>query len=169
MYLTKPLTRQNHNILPMTCNLCEAGELGKAWSAELLNGQKTLVEAAGRFDMSVDQVWDHVMNHCEENDVPSLDVKEKLWKLIRIAEDWLQELIMFEKPNARTVKQVVLLLGEIRKLLTISAEMKGEIRQPERQIVQIDKFVQLSIGSLCPACQAKMLRLLEENKMEALP
>ncbi len=114
------------------CPICGAGELGKTWTRELLDGKRTLAEAADRFSCSIEQVWRHVTEHeLPDAERAELDVHGKLWKCIRIAEDWLQELILTTHPDSRTVKQVVSLLAEIRKLLVVSAEMEGTLQRPD--------------------------------------
>jgi len=145
-----------------TCPICTAGELGATWTRDLLDGKRTLAEAAERFSCSIDQVWRHVTEHeLPEAEKLQMDVRSKLWKCIRIAEDWLAELILAERPNSRTVRQVVSLLAEIRKLLVVSAEMEGSLPVPDVQIVQINNVMQTVVGELCPVCQAKVLKALE--------
>lgn len=149
------------------CRMCEAGQLGKAWADDLLNGTKTLAEAAQYFEVSSELVWRHVMEH-ELGSVEQspFNVKTKLWKLIRIAEDWLEYLIMHEQPSARTIKQVVLLLSEIRKLLTFDAELEGQIKTaPEVKVFQLNQIMQVVVGELCSNCQEKILRVVE-GKMD---
>lgn len=149
------------------CPICSAGELGATWTRDLLDGRRTLAEAAERFACSIDQVWRHVTEHeLPESERLELDVRSKLWKCIRIAEDWLAELIMTTRPDSRTVRQVVSLLGEIRKLLVVSAEIEGSLPVPDVQVVQINNIVQTVVGELCPACQAKVLRALEVAHVE---
>ncbi len=112
--------------------------------------------------MSVDQVWQHVMEHSPVES--QLDVSSKLQKCLRIAEDWLNELIMTHPPDPRTVKQVAALLAEIRRLLALLAELEGSITRPEIQINQYNQLLTVVIEELCPTCQKKLLSYLEEHK-----
>ncbi len=146
----------------MECALCGAGTLGAQWTQDLLSGKRTLVQAAERFNMSVDQVWQHVMEHSSAES--QLDVSSKLQKCLRIAEDWLNELIMTHPPDPRTVKQVAALLAEIRRLLALLAELEGSITRPEIQINQYNQLLTVVIEELCPTCQKKLLSYLEEHK-----
>lgn len=143
------------------CQLCQAGSIGAQWTQDLLSGKRTLVQAAERFNMSVDQVWQHVMDH--STCAPALDVSSKLQKCLRIAEDWLNELIMTQPPGPKSVKQVTSLLAEIRRLLSLMAELEGSITRPEIQITQYNQLLTVVIEELCPACQQKLMSYLEAH------
>ncbi len=169
----------------MGCNICNVGTIGSKWTRELKLGSKSLRAAALEFNMTIEEVMEHVKHHemedKEENKLVSLlddpdFFYNELLLLFRNLKEWLTFTMESERLDKANMELGMKLIREIRETLKFVAELQGKLNKGDtyyQQYIQIqgDLNVLLSavLNDMCPECQdrvmmnPKVVKMLEEE------
>ena len=168
----------------MGCNICNTPHSGKQWDTELKLGTKQPRDAALFFNMTIDEVLEHLETHVmpESNEVsefelmindPQYILKEAAKIVIRLR-DWIDFLTETEDLSPQSISQSAKLVKETRETLKFIAELQGKFNKGntyQQQFIQIqgdyNQFTQsvLEVVSKYPNCQKELLstmKLLKE-------
>ncbi|MFA5760196.1 MAG: hypothetical protein WC877_00275 [Dehalococcoidales bacterium] len=166
----------------MGCNLCNAGQYGAKWSAELKLGTKKVSTAAVEFNMSIEDVLDHINHHevptenvnLEEllND-PNFFYRELLMLHVRL-KDWMAFMMETEEFGVSNIDRGIKLIKEIRETLKLLAELQGKLNKGDtynQQFIQIQTDLRSIRNAVlevaCPHCQPLIMQAMKDQK--ALP
>ena len=167
----------------MGCNLCNSGSIGAKWTRDLKIGSKSLRAAALEFNMTIEEVMEHMQTHVMEEPVPETDIMSLLEdpkfinrKILSIAlniEDWAKFVQETEKLDKNTMEFCLKLFKELRELYKLQAELEGKLKRGDTyqmQFVQIQGDMNMLVGTVlsetCPACQQKIVQ--NQNIMKYL-
>lgn len=167
------------------CKLCNT-EKGRKMSLDLMTGKKEAIDAALMFNMSIDDVNEHINHH----DIPEPDnqvkfselmddpefIFERLGKLLVRMESWMEDIVEINdgEIDFRAMNICVNLIKEIRATLKLIAELKGKLNTGDKyyhQYIQIQGNLNdftgliMNITQEYPECQAKIMEALSTNKL----
>lgn len=158
----------------MECPICQAGAYGRTVSRDIILGRKSPHEAALRFKMTIEEVMVHVNDHeiiidedtgnCESPDF----YMNKLLKLLKTFEDWLNYEIMSGGIDKQKVDLGIKLGREIRLTLESLAQFQGRLERGGSANIQIQqinmKYLQLTqviASEVCDRCRPKLMAVLD--------
>lgn len=159
----------------MGCNLCNSGSIGVKWTRDLKIGSKSLRAAALEFNMTIEEVMEHMQTHVMEEPEPETDIMTLLEdpkfinrKILSIAlniEDWAKYVQETEKLDKNTMEFCLKLFKELRELYKLQAELEGKLKRGDtyqQQFIQIQGDMNMLVGTvlseMCPACQMKIVQ-----------
>lgn len=163
----------------MGCNLCNSGQYGARWTAELKLGTKKVSSAAVEFNMSIEDVLDHINNHdtptenvnlCELLEDPQFFYRELLMLHVRL-KDWMAFMMETEEFGVANIDRGIKLIKEIRETLKLLAELQGKLNKGDtyhQQFIQIQGDMKIFRNSVlelvCPDCRKEILRAMQERR-----
>lgn len=154
------------------CPMCANKRLGERWTRSILLGEKSSVEAASLFKITIADVEKHVYNHTTTVDSPE-PTQDKdyflkaLSKINKNLEEVLDGLMMNTEID---VRKLTSLTKEVRETLKLLAEVSGIIGQDQsasmqRNMVEMQqKYLTLTgliLEECCPVCQQKIVSRLK--------
>jgi hypothetical protein len=163
----------------MGCNLCNAGNYGARWTAELNLGTKKVSNAAIEFNMTVEEVLTHINEH--ESKTETVDViellndpdfikREVIMMHIRLKE-WLAFMMEAEEFGTHNMDRGMKLLKETRETLKLLAELEGKFsRGNQFQVKYIEAQNDLRmvtsaiVENACPHCRSLLIGKIKEQK-----
>jgi hypothetical protein len=162
------------------CPLCECGSVGRNWSRDITLGKKSDVDAAVFFNMTPAEVQEHLDKHEivvdeETGDYNSPDFyMNKLLKLLKMLEDWLQYQILDGGLDKTKVELGIKLAREVRLTLESLAEFQGRLNRgggdTTIKLTQINikymKLTQALMTEVCEECRPKIIEILDEQPRE---
>lgn len=170
-------------IIDMTqdCNMCQAGEIGRLWSRDIILGRKSPQEAALHFNMNVSDVMAHINSHeivvDEEGgdyESPDFYINEVL-KSLKAVKDWMTYTQLSSSKN-KDVDTFIKLNKELRETIKCLGEFHGRLSNSSSVTVNIEALNQryLMITNIlntevCPECRLKVLKALEEIEAMDIP
>lgn len=157
------------------CKLCEAGEVGRIWTQDLLTGKKNVHEAALFFKVGQSEVLEHMNTHdfkdpevVEES--PDFYIRE-LNKIFRLQKDWIAYCMQANTLTRQDIDILIKLSKETRETLKTLGEFEGRLnKQPQvnvnialinQRYQALEKFI---MTELCDECQVKVIDLTEHLK-----
>jgi len=164
----------------MGCNICNTPHTGKQWDTELKLGTKQPRDAALFFNMTIDEVLEHLETHVmpEISESSELELMvndpqyllKKAAKIVMRLDDWTDFLTETEDLSPQSISQSAKLVKETRETLKFIAELQGKFNKGDtyhQQFVQIqgdyNQFTNNVLASVCPSCRKK-LAALNDNK-----
>jgi sarcosine oxidase delta subunit len=162
----------------MGCNICNAGKVGLKWTRELNIGNKSLRVAALEFNMTIDEVMEHLNSHHMEDTEETIDVMElvknpaffyrELWTLIVNLKEWLEVTRETGDLDRNNIELGLKLLREIRETLKLIAELDGKLNKGDTYQIQYNQIqgdfnvlISTVLGEVCDECQGKVLKAME--------
>lgn len=163
----------------MGCNICNSGQYGAKWTAELNLGTKKVSTAAIEFNMSIEDVLTHINDHKMETENVNLEellndpnffYRELLMLHVRL-KDWMAFMMETEEFGVANIDRGIKLIKEIRETLKLLAELQGKLNKGDtyhQQFIQIKGDMQMFttsvIENVCPDCQSKILDVIDARK-----
>ncbi|MCK9459941.1 MAG: hypothetical protein M0R80_09915 [Proteobacteria bacterium] len=146
------------------CPLCRSPIQADAWSRLILSNEKSSMECAKEFDISVEEVNEHIYKHSSGLDAdgdPNTPehLKNKLLRFSHICEIWMDEMIVSKELDPSKLDKVLKLMDVIEKQLVSRAQIAGIIKKdaPQIQITNvqnnIDNLTNVIMMKLCPECK----------------
>jgi hypothetical protein len=163
----------------MGCNICNAGNYGARWSAELNLGVKKVSNAAIEFNMSVEDVLIHINEHdCKQEAVDVMDLlndpdfikREVIMMHIRLKE-WLAFMMEAEEFGTHNMDRGMKLMKETRETLKLLAELEGKFSRGDTfklKYIEAQENLRLVTASIvenaCPVCRPTLISNIKEQK-----
>jgi len=167
----------------MTCPICEADDVGRIWSKDILIGKKNLAEAALFFKTTQTIVLEHMNSHYHpEQDVVhpeviSADIPDdakkdfylrELHQMLKQLKDWTNYCIQSSDMTNRDIETMLKLVKETRDTIKTLGEFEGRInKQTQVQVNiaminqrynEIEKFL---LTETCDECKLKVIDLMD--------
>lgn len=165
----------------MDCKICNSGPIGSKWTAELNLNIRKPKDAALFFQISIDDVLEHLNSHkmeyedvnlAELLDDPNFFYQELLMIHIKL-KDWLSFIIESEDLSPSTINTLTKLVKENRDTLKLIAELQGKLNRGntyQNQFIQIQGDFQMFTSSVlentCPACQQKLFQVMKDKQLQ---
>lgn len=156
-------------VQPVVCPMCANKRLGERWTRAIVLGEKSAVDAASIFKMSIKDVEEHVYKHTQNQVAtiqPSYDKKyfvNALDKMNTNLETILDETMMSTEMD---VRKLTSLTKEIRETLKLLAEVAGVIgvdnsATMNKNLIDMQQKYAVLTGIIleeaCPECQRKIV------------
>lgn len=164
----------------MGCNICNAGQYGARWTAELKLGTKKVSNAAVEFNMSIEDVLTHINEHnmpTEMVDVvdllkdPDFIKREVIVMHIRLKE-WLEFMMEQEEFGVHNMDRGLKLMKENRETLKLLGDLEGKFNTSnifqEKYVKSQDEIKMLTNAIMemsCPECKKKLIGKIKEQKL----
>lgn len=164
------------------CKLCQAGEIGRLWSKDIILGRKSPQEAMAAFEMQREDVLEHINNHeIITNDTtgnyesPDFYINEIL-KSLKMLKDWMNYCSLNSSKKKEDVELFIKLNKEIRETLKCLGEFHGRIGNSTSTTVNIavlnQKYMMLTNvlqTEVCPECRLKVIEAMEQIEIKEKP
>jgi len=161
----------NEQIVPVQscdCPMCANKRLGERWTRAIINGEKSSVDAANLFKISIADVEKHVYNHTVKLDSPvPMQDKDYFLKALSKINTNLEEVLDGLMMNAEIdVRKLTSLTKEVRETLKLLAEVSGVIGADnsaamQKQLLDMNKQYAVLVGIVleeaCPECQQRIV------------
>lgn len=163
----------------MGCNICNAGNYGARWTTEMKLGTKKVSNAAIEFNMTVEEVLEHLNTHeCKTETVDVIELlndpdfikREVILMHIRL-KDWLQFMMEAEEFGVHNMDRGIKLLKETRETLKLLAELEGKFNrgnQVQNQYIQVQGNMKMITDAIaehcCPDCKTLLFGKLRDQK-----
>jgi len=157
------------------CPICNSSQC-REWTTDLFLGRRNLRDAANFFNISPQEVYEHLMKHkvpdapveVEEHDlayyVGELGFLTKSMK--DILNTQLQKVI-----DLSDVRAIMAVMKELRETLKLLAELEGRLQQQKVEInvdvtqQKLDELYEAVVESnMCDRCKMVILNVLEGNE-----
>lgn len=163
----------------MGCNLCNSS-LGARWTSEIHLGMKKVSTAAIEFNMTVDEVLDHINTHApieKETDIVNfLDdpdyIKREVMKSHFRLKDWLEVMLETEGFGAHNMNLGIKLIAENNKSLKLLADLDGKLNhqdQTKLRLIEVQNNIKMLTSSIsectCADCKKKLFERIREQKL----
>jgi len=153
------------------CKICAAGEMGKIWTNDIADGKRTVEDAATFFDVGIEAVDIHIVEHIGEDDeeVTPLDMVneeyflEEMMALIKTLKDYVSYLIEYGEVDRNTIADLTKLSKELRETLRTVVDIQNkrdknkteiDIKKMEKKVNEIQSLV---LTQICDECRPKVL------------
>jgi DNA repair exonuclease SbcCD ATPase subunit len=160
--------------------MCAKKALGKKWTQAVISGEKTSVDAAAVFKISIDEVEDHVYKHASQAvTVIEKPVRDKEYFMVQLDDInvKLQEALEIVAEDMELdTRKLTAVTKEVRETLKLLAEVSGVIGADNsaamaRQLTEMQqKYLTLTgliLEECCPVCQKKIVdRLKGEQNVQ---
>jgi len=160
------------------CPICKAGLAGLEWTRDVIAGNKTMLEMAKEFGVTVEEVQIHIQKHRitdiarqrvrkARQILSDKDFKTAFEFLFTLLMDKIEAIDATGKLDAQTINSISKLTESMRKLLRDVAEIEGKIQsnqvviQIEQVQKEIDILTDILLHDLCDECQERVLKKLE--------
>lgn len=159
---------QTTQVQPNDCPMCANKPLADRWSRAIVLGQRSSVDAANLFKMTIAQVEDHVYKHTTalEKTDPVQD-KDYFLKALNTINKNLEEVLSDLMMNKEIdVRKLTSLTKEVRETLKLLAEVAGVIGADnsaamQKQLVDMNTKYAVLVGIVleeaCPECQQRIV------------
>ncbi len=163
----------------MGCNLCNAGQYGARWTAELKLGTKKVSNAAVEFNMTVEEVLTHINEHeMKTNMVDVVDLlkdpdfikREVIVMHIRLKE-WLEFMMEAEEFGTHNMDRGIKLMKENRETLKLLADLEGKFNHSNiyqqkylESQAQIKMLTNVIMENACPECRRNLIGKVKEQR-----
>jgi len=152
------------------CKVCSHKENWSVTNA-FLRGEIDMYEAARRLDTSYDVFWHHIKK-CLKKESEQIEGKgyseilDDLFKKLTIRCNELLALPV----NPSNERMLRLSVQSIMDVMSRISQLKGLVSQPFLQLnqltVQFNKITSFLVTELCPRCKSKVIKFVEEVKVE---
>lgn len=161
------------------CPLCRDQARGTSWVRLILNNQRTVYECAAFYRVTEKYVEEHIYEHFNtELDVTPDDpdyVKKKMLKFITVIELWFDNMVTTSGVNIdrATIEMGLKMIREIRDSLKVVGEIDGKLNRtdPAIQIINmkndLKQLTNVIMMDMCPDCQTKALKAMEQLQLPA--
>jgi len=166
------------------CPICNAENCVEITKGLLL-GKLTLKGVANHFNMSIQQVWEHITQHeIKVGDKKSnkLDLTEQLEMISRtLIDDYLLKITVGDYGSTREIKEIV---SEIRQICKTIDDIKNKVATQSQSSTninvminnlqqqyqsQIDGLIELIMGDeLCDKCREKIMKVMKLDEGEVI-
>lgn len=157
------------------CPMCAAGAIGMQWSRDIIVGKVSVEEASMFFNMSRNEVMDHINTHQikEDKNTGEYDSQDfymkRLLRMLKKLEDWVNYICAIKDFDRENIKLALMLTKETRATLHDLAEFQGRLNQGGNVNVKIEtmnnRFVLLTnliVQEVCPECRQKVLEAIDQ-------
>jgi len=158
--------------------MCDAGDIGKIWTRQLLMGAKGFNDAARFFHMPAKDILTHINTHhfdfdeqTGEYDSPDFYLKELL-KVFKLLKAWLDYLVTQPNLSQRDIDLGLRLSREVRETLKTLGDFQGRFDKSDDDLVNIEmlnrRYMTLTetmLHEVCPKCQVKVLKILDQQSL----
>lgn len=167
----------------MTCPICEAGDVGRIWSKDILIGKKNLAESALFFKTTQTIVLEHMNDHYHPEqdvvhpevipaDIPDDAKKDfylrELHQMLKQLKDWTNYCIQSSDMTNRDIETMLKLVKETRDTIKTLGEFEGRINKQasvqvniamiNQRYSEIEKFL---LTETCDECKLKVIELMD--------
>lgn len=155
--------------------MCAAGAIGMQWSRDIIVGKVSVEEASMFFNMSRNEVMDHINTHQikEDKNTGEYDSQDfymkRLLRMLKKLEDWVNYICAIKDFDRENIKLALMLTKETRATLHDLAEFQGRLNQGGNVNVKIEtmnnRFVLLTnliVQEVCPECRQKVLEAIDQ-------
>jgi len=170
------------------CPICNAGSVGVKWIRDYYQGNRIGIEdIANHFGMSIQEVHDHINNHellvvhevdqhNRTRELTSPDfILNELSTLYSAVYDCFQDIRGNETDGVK-IDQITRLTKELRETIKQITDYQGKTghkSERETKIINIEGNFNMLIdvisgGTLCPHCQSKVLKKLDDPEISKL-
>lgn len=163
------------------CPMCAKKLIGKKWTNWVLTGERTSVECASAFHISIDEAEEHIYKHAA-NAVEVVEVVERatldkhyfLTQLDDINIKLQEALEVINEDVDLDTRKLTSLTKEIRETLKLLAEVAGVIgadnsAQMQENLTNMQqKYLTLTgliLEECCPVCQQKIVARLKGEQV----
>lgn len=156
------------------CPICKSGEIGLGWTRDLMVSNKSIEDAMKEFDMTVDEVVNHLTSHeivrTQRATTDGMDDEfylDKLLRMLNSMEQWSARLMAERHVDKGIVTSLTSLTREMRATLQLIAEFQGRldsntikvtVQTMQDQVLGITEII-LS-QELCEPCRTKLMEVL---------
>jgi hypothetical protein len=155
------------------CKLCKSEKCFE-YSKGIINGKHSVKEVATIFNISEDEVYEHLYNHqweeiiIETDEKSTYDCVKELRRCLDILNDWLMATIDRGSEDINNMRTGIALIKEVRSTIETLGKFSGELN--EELVFKIDdmegKFFKLTNelvkAKVCPECKIKLIEIIEE-------
>lgn len=171
------------NMVENGCKICAAGNRGYRRTQDYTVGRCSPVEIAAEFDMTPEEVMEHmneheirrvVVNGKEMVDSPDFYLNE-LASIFNKLRDYSDLIIMSEdKPDKNTIEMITKLSAETRRTLESMATLQGRLtRGNELNVknmeVRVLSLTEVIMKEACPECQRRILKVIDATPLLSTP
>lgn len=145
------------------------------WSRDIIVGKVSVEEASMFFNMSRNEVMDHINTHQikEDKNTGEYDSQDfymkRLLRMLKKLEDWVNYICAIKDFDRENIKLALMLTKETRATLHDLAEFQGRLNQGGNVNVKIEtmnnRFVLLTnliVQEVCPECRQKVLEAIDQ-------
>jgi len=154
--------------------MCARKTLGNKWTQAVISGEKTSVEAAATFKITIDEVEDHVYKHAAqtvaiiENPVRDKeyfmvqldDINAKLQDALEIVTEDLELDTRKLTSVTKEIRETLKLLAEVSGIIGAdnSAAMAQQMTEMQQKYLTLTGLI---LEECCPVCQKKIVDRLK--------
>mgnify|MGYP007088118007 CR=1 FL=1 len=164
------------------CKMCQAGEMGRLWSKDIIIGHKSPQEAAVMFTMTVSEVMEHINSHeivIDEDagtyESPDFYINEVL-KSLKAVKDWLSYCQLSSSKKKEDFEMFIKLNKELRDTLKCLGEFHGRYGSANNATINIEALNQRYVmitnllnTEVCPECRLKVIKAVEQMDAMDVP
>lgn len=162
------------------CPLCDAGDVGRIWSKDILTGRKNIQEAALFFKTTSSIVQQHIYEHYKPDTVvvddscdPAVESEDfylrELHRLLKQLKDWTNYCVKATDMSNRDIETMLKLVKETRDTIKVLGEFEGRINKQAQIQVNIaminqryDLIQKFLLTEACDECKIKVIDLMDE-------